>query len=95
MTQTPTIHTQGSDVSKLLILSDGKPGHVNQSVAFAKLLDLPFEVRRVSFCNRLYLCVFWRQCSVSPVVFHFSINKQRFVLSRKTPAQRITFFALV
>ena len=54
MTQTPTIHTQGSDVSKLLILSDGKPGHVNQSVAFAKLLDLPFEVRRVSFCNRLY-----------------------------------------
>ena len=54
MPQTPKILAQGSDVSILLILSDGKPGHVNQSVAFAKLLDLPFEVRRVSFCNRLY-----------------------------------------
>lgn len=54
MTQPPTMHRQDSDVSKLLILSDGKPGHVNQSVAFAKLLDLPFEVRRVSFCHRLY-----------------------------------------
>jgi mitochondrial fission protein ELM1 len=39
---------------KLLILSDGKPGHVNQSIAFARLLDLPYDIRRVSFRNRLY-----------------------------------------
>lgn len=38
----------------LLILSDGKAGHVNQSIAFARLLGLPFEVRRVSFRNRAY-----------------------------------------
>lgn len=42
------------DTPRLLILSDGKPGHVNQSVAFARLLGLPFEVRRVSFRGRLY-----------------------------------------
>ena len=37
---------------KALILSDGKPGHVNQSIAFARLLGLDYEVREVSFRNR-------------------------------------------
>lgn len=37
---------------RLLILSDGKPGHVNQSIAFAKLLNLGHEIRRVRFKNR-------------------------------------------
>ncbi len=52
MAQTASTHSLGGDALPLLILSDGKPGHLNQSVAFAKLLDLPFEIRRVSFCNR-------------------------------------------
>lgn len=37
---------------KVLILSDGKPGHVNQSIAFARLLDLDYIVRKVSMRNR-------------------------------------------
>lgn len=37
----------------LLILSDGKPGHVNQSIAFARLLDMPYTIVRVRFRNRL------------------------------------------
>jgi mitochondrial fission protein ELM1 len=45
----------------VLILSDSKPGHVNQSIAFARLLNIPCEIRRVGFKNRLckalsYLC---------------------------------------
>ncbi len=34
---------------RLLILSDGKPGHVNQSIAFARYLGLPYALHRVSF----------------------------------------------
>ncbi len=37
----------------VLILSDGKPGHLNQSLAFAKLLGYRWEVRPVVFKNRL------------------------------------------
>lgn len=36
----------------VLILSDGKPGHLNQSIAFVRLLDLSFEIRRVAFRSR-------------------------------------------
>lgn len=44
------------DVSavKLLILSDGRKGHVNQSIAFAKYIDLPYEVVNVRFKNRFF-----------------------------------------
>jgi mitochondrial fission protein ELM1 len=37
----------------LLILSDGKPGHLNQSIAFARLLQRPYQVREVRFVSRL------------------------------------------
>ena len=37
----------------ILILSDGKAGHENQSVAFARLLNLPFEIRRVHPVSRM------------------------------------------
>lgn len=37
----------------ILILSDGKAGHENQSVAFARLLNLPFEIRRVHPTSRM------------------------------------------
>jgi hypothetical protein len=36
----------------ILILSDGKPGHVNQSIAFARHLGRPFEIVGVHFRNR-------------------------------------------
>jgi mitochondrial fission protein ELM1 len=46
---------------KLLILSDGKPGHLNQSIAFARLLGYDYTVCRVAFPGRFtkglsYLC---------------------------------------
>jgi mitochondrial fission protein ELM1 len=42
----------GTSGNRILILSDGKPGHVNQSIALARLLDSPFETVRVGFRNR-------------------------------------------
>ena len=41
------------EATQLLILSDGKPGHLNQSLAFAKLLKCDYQVRKVHFHNRL------------------------------------------
>lgn len=38
---------------KLLILSDGKPGHLNQSIAFARHLGFRYDVVEVAFRNRL------------------------------------------
>jgi mitochondrial fission protein ELM1 len=37
---------------RLLILSDGKPGHLNQSIAFAKHLGYDYDVVPVRFRNR-------------------------------------------
>lgn len=37
---------------RLLILSDGKPGHVNQSIAFARHLRCGFDLCQVAFKNR-------------------------------------------
>jgi mitochondrial fission protein ELM1 len=37
---------------RILILSDGKPGHVNQAIAFAKLLGCDFDLARVGFKSR-------------------------------------------
>ena len=40
-------------MNKILILSDGKPGHVNQSRAFAELSGLDYIVVEVQFRNRV------------------------------------------
>ena len=40
--------------SRLLILSDGKPGHVNQSIAFARHLGCEYDLVPVRFKRRLY-----------------------------------------
>jgi len=52
---------QSSNEKTVLILSDGKPGHVNQSVAFARLLGYDYAISRVAFACRFtralsYLC---------------------------------------
>lgn len=36
-------------MTKALIISDGKPGHVNQSLALAKHLELEYDILNVSF----------------------------------------------
>ena len=38
---------------RLLILSDGKPGHENQSIAFARHLGYDYDLSRVNFRSRL------------------------------------------
>lgn len=40
--------------SRLLVLSDGKPGHLNQSLALARLLGCDYEVARVGFPGRTH-----------------------------------------
>lgn len=42
-----------NSAQELLILSDDKPGHLNQALAFAQLLGRGCQVRRVAFRNRL------------------------------------------
>ncbi len=37
---------------RILILSDGKPGHYNQAIAFARLLDCDFDVIDIAFRTR-------------------------------------------
>ena len=37
---------------KILIISDGKPGHLNQSLAFAKIKGLNYDILEVSFKSK-------------------------------------------
>lgn len=39
----------GASSKRFLILSDGKPGHVNQSIAFARHLDIDYDVIPIRF----------------------------------------------
>ncbi|MFV0481236.1 MAG: ELM1/GtrOC1 family putative glycosyltransferase [Campylobacteraceae bacterium] len=38
---------------KILIISDGRAGHENQSIAFCELLDAKFDILHVSFKNKV------------------------------------------
>ena len=46
-TEIPSVKTP-----RLLILSDGKPGHVNQSIAFARHLNYEYDLSQVGFRSR-------------------------------------------
>jgi len=41
-------------MNRILILSDGRAGHLNQSIALAKYLELPYDVVEVQFKNKAY-----------------------------------------
>ncbi|MDD5359044.1 MAG: ELM1/GtrOC1 family putative glycosyltransferase [Sulfurovaceae bacterium] len=41
-------------MSKALIFSDGKKGHLNQSIAFCKFLNLEYDIVDVKFKNRFF-----------------------------------------
>ncbi len=41
-------------VSRALILSDGKKGHLNQSIAFCTHMGLPYDIVDVGFKNRFF-----------------------------------------
>ena len=42
----------GTHGKTILVLSDGKPGHANQSIAMARHLGRPYEIAEVHFRNR-------------------------------------------
>ena len=41
-------------MKRILILNDGRAGHLNQSIALAKYLELPYDVVEVQFKNKAY-----------------------------------------
>ncbi|MBD3777105.1 MAG: mitochondrial fission ELM1 family protein [Campylobacterales bacterium] len=41
-------------MKKAIILSDGKNGHLNQSIAFCKYMDLSYDIAEVRFKNRSF-----------------------------------------
>jgi len=41
-------------MKKILILSDGRIGHVNQSIAFAKYLDCAYDIVEVKFKTKFF-----------------------------------------
>jgi mitochondrial fission protein ELM1 len=45
---------QRKKMKRAIIISDGKPGHFNQSVAFCKHLGLEFETVEVAYKNRVH-----------------------------------------
>lgn len=40
-------------MKRILILSDGRVGHLNQSIAFAKYMSLPYDIVLVNFHNKM------------------------------------------
>lgn len=44
--------SESSEEERLLVLSDGKPGHVNQSIAFARHLNIDYDLLAVNFKAR-------------------------------------------
>lgn len=41
-------------MKKILIISDGKPGHLNQSIAFAKIKEVDYDILRVDFKKKVF-----------------------------------------
>jgi mitochondrial fission protein ELM1 len=45
---------QGGEMKRALVISDGKPGHFNQSFAFCRHLGLDYDILQVTFRSRLH-----------------------------------------
>ena len=41
-------------MKKVLIISDGKPGHLNQSIAFCKIKDISYDILEVKFKSKFH-----------------------------------------
>ena len=61
-----------------LIISDGKPGHFNQSIAYCKHLGLDYEILEVAYKGRLHK-------AFSYLLDHLGIYLQSLFTSRLTP----------
>ncbi len=66
-------------MSKVLILSDGRMGHLNQSIAFVKYLDKAYDIIEVRFKNRFFkmLSYFFDRLGIkAKVLFYTQVNKE-------------------
>lgn len=41
-------------MKRILIISDGKAGHLNQSIAFCKIKDVSYDIKEVKFKSKFY-----------------------------------------
>ncbi len=41
-------------MKRILIISDGKPGHLNQSIAFCKIKDISYDILEVKFKSKIH-----------------------------------------
>ena len=41
-------------MKRILIISDGKPGHLNQSIAFCKIKDISYDILEVKFRSKFH-----------------------------------------
>ena len=41
-------------MERILIISDGKPGHLNQSIAFCKIKNIEYDILTVEFKSKLF-----------------------------------------
>jgi mitochondrial fission protein ELM1 len=41
-------------MKRILIISDGKPGHLNQSIAFCKIKDINYDIKEVKFKSKFH-----------------------------------------
>jgi mitochondrial fission protein ELM1 len=61
---------QGKKMKKALIISDGKPGHFNQSAAFCKHLGLDYEIIEVAYKSKAHK-------ALSYLLDHLNIYSER------------------
>ena len=41
-------------MKRILIISDGKPGHLNQAIAFCKIKDVSYDILEVKFKSKFH-----------------------------------------
>ena len=41
-------------MKRILIISDGKPGHLNQSIAFCKIKNISYDILEVKFKSKFH-----------------------------------------
>jgi mitochondrial fission protein ELM1 len=74
--------------NKLLIISDGKPGHLNQSIAFAKLMDYEYDILEISFKKKWFK-------SLSYILSKLNIFTFRLFDYKKSVLNHMTQYQLV
>ena len=65
-------------VKQILIVSDGRKGHLNQSIALAKYLGFEYDVIKVHFTHKIYKMLSYLFDSVGFYTISFFDLEERF-----------------